>query len=672
MRIGIYDVDSKIPNLALMKLAAHHKELGHTVEVYSPLFTDHYDHIYASRLFNFSDASLLDPERMEIGGTGWDMKKNLPDVVERLTPDYSFYNYPHSIGFTMRGCRFVCKFCLTPDTLVITESGPKPIEDVRVGELILTHKGRYRRVTHTLSRPFSGEVLTLRSGAVSELFPTRVTAEHPVWTRRVSYRSGGQRLTAFNWRGAGEIREGHPKRSRDHYAYPRSINDRRTGELTAPGFELPITVELMTLIGWYIAEGYVTKSVGRGYHRVTFCLGHSEIERRYAEDIVRAANVLGLCAKVYYLKIGFRIVIENVKLARWIINEFGTGSSTKVLPLWLRLLPCGYLKPFVNAWANGDGWHQIKKGSPTWKVTTVSRNLAIGLREIALRMGMSCTINRHPMSDLIQGREVNVKQGYTVIFHYPRRIKKSVISDEEYVYSHVEESARSPYEGLVYNLEVDEDNSYCTPAFALHNCVVPEKEGRPKANSTIADIWTQRDSDFVVLLDNDFFGNPEWRERIAELRHFDLKVNFSQGLNIRIITDEQARALASVRFWNYQQTRRQVYFAWDRFQDERLINAGIERVKAAGVKPWQMAFYVLIGFDTTPEQDLYRVTKLRDLGCDPYVMPFNKADIYQQSFARWVNHRAIFNTVAWEDYRKSVKAPQPPDRSSMNLFNQAA
>lgn len=309
MRVAIYDVDSKIPNLALMRLSAYHKERGDLVEAYSPLFKDHYDHIYASRLFNFSDASLLDSERMEIGGTGWDLHKTLPPEVERLTPDYSFYDYPHSIGFTMRGCRFVCKFC-----------------------------------------------------------------------------------------------------------------------------------------------------------------------------------------------------------------------------------------------------------------------------------------------------------------------------------------------------------------------VVPEKEGRPKANNTIADIWTQRDSDFVVLLDNDFFGNPEWRERIAELRRLDLKVNFNQGLNIRIITDEQAKALSSVQFWNYPQTRKQVYFAWDRFQDERWIDAGIERVRAAGVKPWQMAFYVLIGFDSTPEQDLYRVTKLRDLGCDPYVMPYNKADMYQKAFARWVNHRAIFNTVAWEDYRAGVKKPEDHGGELQNLF----
>lgn len=191
--------------------------------------------------------------------------------------------------------------------------------------------------------------------------------------------------------------------------------------------------------------------------------------------------------------------------------------------------------------------------------------------------------------------------------------------------------------------------------FRCSFCDVPAKEGRPKATNTIAELWTQRRSNFLVLLDNDFFGNPEWRERIAEIRAFDLKVCFSQGLNIRIITEEQCAALASVRFWNLKMTRSQVYFAWDRFRDEKLIDAGIERVRAAGIKAWQMAFFILIGYDTTPEQDYYRVMKIKSLGADPFAMPYRKNDPYQKAFTRWVNHRPIFNTVDWQDYRSGVK-----------------
>jgi hypothetical protein len=291
IKIGIYDVDSKIPNLALMKISQWHKSKGSEVELYNPLWLDTYDKIFASKVFDFSDGSMLIPGRMTIGGTGWDISSALPLELESVSPDYTLYGYEHSIGFTMRGCRFNCKFC-----------------------------------------------------------------------------------------------------------------------------------------------------------------------------------------------------------------------------------------------------------------------------------------------------------------------------------------------------------------------VVPKKEGKPKPYNTIDEIWTNRDSVFIVLLDNDFFGNPEWAERIKEIKDYGLKVNFSQGLNIRTITDEQAKALTSVRFSTISGKSKRVHFAWDRIKDEKLIDEGIQRCLNNGLKPDQMSFYVLIGFNTTPKEDLYRVMKLHNYGCNPYVMPYNKKDLYQKRFARWVNHKAVFKSVKWNDY----------------------
>tara|TARA_Y100000034_G_C6641505_1_gene280422 strand:+ start:28 stop:588 length:561 start_codon:yes stop_codon:yes gene_type:complete len=180
--------------------------------------------------------------------------------------------------------------------------------------------------------------------------------------------------------------------------------------------------------------------------------------------------------------------------------------------------------------------------------------------------------------------------------------------------------------------------------------VVPEKEGKPKSVNTIEKLWTQRTSNFLVLLDNDFFGNPEWKDRIEEIKELNLKVNFSQGLNIRIISERQAQALASVKFRNLKNTSSQVTFAWDQINDEKVIKRGFQRVVDAGIKPYQMQFYVLIGYDTTPEEDMHRVMMLKGWGCDPYVMPYNKKDPYQRKFTRWVNHRAIFNSCTFEEY----------------------
>ena len=122
-------------------------------------------------------------------------------------------------------------------------------------------------------------------------------------------------------------------------------------------------------------------------------------------------------------------------------------------------------------------------------------------------------------------------------------------------------------------------------------------------------------------------------------------------MNVRILTEEQAVALKSVNFRNLHDTARQVYFAWDDPRHEKLIHKGIKLCLDVGIKPYQMAFYVLIGFHSTPEEDLHRVETLRAYGCDPYSMPYDKKDPYQKRFTRWVNHKAIFKTVPWSEYK---------------------
>ena len=90
---------------------------------------------------------------------------------------------------------------------------------------------------------------------------------------------------------------------------------------------------------------------------------------------------------------------------------------------------------------------------------------------------------------------------------------------------------------------------------------------------------------------------------------------------------------------------------------------------AAGIKPYEMTFYILIGCNTTPDQDYYRVMKIRDYKCNPFVMPFDRGDPYQKRFARWVNQKAIFKSVKWEDYKGNVKAKRLPIiEAQENLF----
>ena len=98
--------------------------------------------------------------------------------------------------------------------------------------------------------------------------------------------------------------------------------------------------------------------------------------------------------------------------------------------------------------------------------------------------------------------------------------------------------------------------------------------------------------------------------------------------------------------------RKKIKIAWDDPSDD--IIPHIERM-LKHIKAYKIMCYVLIGFNSSKEQDLDRVMKLRKLNIDPFVMPFHKSDDYEKDFARWVNHKAIFKTVEWDDYKRGVK-----------------
>lgn len=112
--VGLIDIDSKMANLALMKLSSYHKTMGKKVELTAPLFAKNYDHIYGSKIFSYSRLPTLPPSAV-IGGSGMDLGLKLSPCIESIMPDYTLYrDLDYSLGFTSRGCSRRCKFCVVP------------------------------------------------------------------------------------------------------------------------------------------------------------------------------------------------------------------------------------------------------------------------------------------------------------------------------------------------------------------------------------------------------------------------------------------------------------------------------------------------------------------------------------------------------------------------------
>lgn len=183
-------------------------------------------------------------------------------------------------------------------------------------------------------------------------------------------------------------------------------------------------------------------------------------------------------------------------------------------------------------------------------------------------------------------------------------------------------------------------------------CVVPRKEGVIREVHTIHEIWRGEPwPRELLLLDNDFFGQPHWRERIAEIRDGQFKVSFVQGINARFLTDESADAIASIKYRDDSMKKKRVYTAWDNLKDEEKLFAGLNRLVAAGVRPRDIMVYMLIGYwPFESENDrLHRERRLREFGAMPYPMPYVRTRELV-GFQRWVitgNSRY----VSWEDWK---------------------
>lgn len=190
-------------------------------------------------------------------------------------------------------------------------------------------------------------------------------------------------------------------------------------------------------------------------------------------------------------------------------------------------------------------------------------------------------------------------------------------------------------------------------------CVVPRKEGAIRGVQSIQGIW--RGVEWpreLLLLDNDFFGQPDWRKRISEIREGNFKVSFNQGINARFLTDEAADAIASIEYRDDSMRVRRIYTAWDNLKDEQRLFDGLNRLVRYGVKPDHIMVYMLIGYwPFESENDrLHRQKKLREFGCRPYPMPYVRTKELC-GFQRWVVG-AYDKRFDWSDWKRADYRPE--------------
>lgn len=194
-------------------------------------------------------------------------------------------------------------------------------------------------------------------------------------------------------------------------------------------------------------------------------------------------------------------------------------------------------------------------------------------------------------------------------------------------------------------------------------CKVPGKEGKPKSVNTIAAIWRGAPHPKKLhLLDNDFFGQPEWRERIAEIREGSFRVCLSQGINVRLINEEAAAALATIEYRNTKFNERKLYTAWDNLKDEKVFFRGVDTLERAGIPGKHLMAYMLIGYDEseTWTRIWHRFNRMVERGIEPYPMVFDRRRADLLCFQRWVI-TGLYRAVPWTQYERETKSRESVD-----------
>ena len=181
-------------------------------------------------------------------------------------------------------------------------------------------------------------------------------------------------------------------------------------------------------------------------------------------------------------------------------------------------------------------------------------------------------------------------------------------------------------------------------------CHVEAKEGR--ASRKVADLtefWNGQKN--IVLNDPNILACREWKDLLQQLIDSKAWVDFNQGLDIRLMTEEKARMLKQIK-------KKDLHFAWDRYEDKDKILPKLKLFKEiTGMRDRNLIVYVLCNFDTTIEQDLERIYTLREMGYWAYVMLYDKEHIPQghelKKLQRWVNNRFVFaKCETFDQYKK--------------------
>lgn len=174
-----------------------------------------------------------------------------------------------------------------------------------------------------------------------------------------------------------------------------------------------------------------------------------------------------------------------------------------------------------------------------------------------------------------------------------------------------------------------------------HFCIVAEKEGRCSRKVADLDEWWSGQK-HIVLMDPNLLACKDHMDLLGQLAESGASVDVNQGFDCRLLNEKNIGVINDIKLEN-------IHFAWDYMKEEKEVLRGLELYKQMAVRKVNGSYgtvYTLTNYDTTMEENLYRIYTLRDMGYDPYVMIWDKPHAPKEvrRLQRWCNNRRIFGS----------------------------
>lgn len=571
----LINVDSKIPNLALHKIAKFHTERKDNViwnddvdKRPGSIMEDLYDKIYVSCVFSWNKHKCAKWEgKAEIGGSGYSLVKDLPPEIEKLRPKINW-------GFTTRGC---IRNCLEGNTLVNTIYGMKPIKELvgkKFGVWTYNQKTGNAYITKATKVWFTGVKECVR---VNFDDGTHIicTLDH----RFLTFKNGNQSVPTRE-----KVKFAKDLKPKDSVIALRRFEDQKFG----------------VKIHW------------------------------------RRKSILEHRAVMEY-------IIQRKLMDKEVVHHFD-GNRLNNHPRNLNL--CGNRSDHFEKHHNKDMSNRMKLNNPMKNPKTVSKMVKTSqLRKPKGSWKRTYEQRLKYRFNKLGKLNPNYKDGKTCgrMSRLDKEVNHKVVSVE--------------YIGKrkVYDMYVPETNWFFANNVLVHNCpwcIVPQKEGKIREVGDVYDIW-DGESKSVCIMDNNILALPDTFFKVCEqLKKENLKVDFNQGLDHRLLTDDICKELFSLKYPSGVGGK--IRFAFDHISYKKSVLKALKMLRKNGLKDWRTRWYVYVGVEDNLSTVLTRVNLLRKWKQAVFLMrDRDKQVMKNKEYARmylWTNRIDLFCHIKFEDF----------------------